>query len=226
MKLSIIIPCYNESATLQELLKRVIAVGIDKEIIFVDDGSDDDSTEIAKKFSDQCEMTFVRHDRNRGKGAAVRSGINNASGDIVIIQDADLEYNPQDYHAIVEQFQSENTKVVYGSRNLKNNKCFYPTYKIGGIIISKITNLLYGSNITDEPTCYKAFRRNVISHITFKGNSFEWEPEVTAKLLKAGHTIKEVPIQYFPRSFAEGKKIKAKDGLIAIWTLIKYRFIR
>jgi dolichol-phosphate mannosyltransferase len=227
LRLSVIIPCHNESATLAEILKKIIDVDIEKEIIFVDDGSGDGSLDIASKFVGRCRITLLKHDKNKGKGAAVRTGIKYATGDIIIIQDADLENDPEDYHPILEKFRDSGTTVVYGSRNLKkSNERFNIRFWLGGVVLSKITNLLYGSNITDEPTCYKAFRRSVISDIEFKGDSFDWEPEITAKLLKAGYKIKEVPISYYPRSFEQGKKLRMKDGIIAAWTLLKYRFVK
>jgi len=225
VKLSVIIPCYNESPTIAEVLERVIDVDIEKEIIFVDDGSIDGSADIAAKFAGRCKMTIVKHNGNIGKGAAVRTGLKYCTGDIVIIQDADLEYNPKDYHKIIEAFGKNGTKVVYGSRNLNGgNAKIGLIFWLGGFILSKITNLFYGSDLTDEPTCYKAFKREIIQRIEITDNSFNWEREITAKLLKEGYGITEVPIDYEPRDFSEGKKLGWVEGFSAYWALLKYRF--
>ncbi|MBD3170585.1 MAG: glycosyltransferase [candidate division Zixibacteria bacterium] len=223
--LTVIIPCYNESRTLPRLLEKVISVNLSKEIIFVDDGSTDNSMEIANSFKQKAELITIGNENNSGKGAAVRKGIEKARGNYIIIQDADLEYDPEDYKPIIREFEG-GADVVYGSRILKKGNPrggFF--FWLGGITISAITSILYGARITDEPTCYKAFRREVIKDIPFKGTSFDWEPEVTAKILKAGYKIREVPISYNPRSVKEGKKINWKDGIKAVWTLIKYRFV-
>ncbi|MCP4632587.1 MAG: glycosyltransferase family 2 protein [candidate division Zixibacteria bacterium] len=225
MKLSIIMPCYNESATVAEILKKVLAVDVDKEIIFVDDGSSDNSVDIVKGFIGKCRLTIVKHDTNKGKGAAVKTGIKYATGDVIIIQDADLETDPQDYLPILNKFNDSGVNVVYGSRmlNTKNdrgNMLFW----LARVFLSQITNILYGSRISDMETCYKAVRSDVIKQLAIKSNSFDFEPEITAKLLKSGYKIKEVPIKYYPRTTQEGKKINMGDGFKAIWTLIKYRF--
>ena len=239
MKLSIIIPAYNEEATIEQLIEIVKKVelkkyGIDKEIIVVDDGSTDRTIELVKKIND---IRFIIKKKNGGKGAAVKIGIKHAIGDIIIIQDADLEYNPNEYLKVISPIVNGQAKVVYGSRFIgikqkKRNTLFlrkhynaYGLAYLGGRTITLLTNLLFRTNITDEATCYKCFRSDIIKNINIKGNQFEWEPEVTAKIAKKGIKIHEVPISYNPRTFEEGKHINWKDGVQAIWTLIKYRFI-
>ena len=227
MKLSIIIPCYNEKDTLSLILKKVKKVklknNLKKEIILIDDFSTDGTREHIKKISNGIIKIF--HERNLGKGAAVKSGIKKASGDIIIIQDADLEYNPEDYNKVVEPIINGIAKVVYGSRYLKRgNKYSHLSFLLGGLLVTFFTNILFFTKLTDEPTCYKTFHKEVIKNIKIDGNRFEWEPEVTAKILKKGIKIYEVPISYFPRTKKQGKKINWKDGLQAIWTLFKYRF--
>ena len=226
MKLSIIIPAYNERETLTQVLKKVkkVSLPIKKEIILIDDASKDGTTEIIRKIKDK-QIKKIYHKINLGKGAAIRDGIKKATGDIIVVQDADLEYEPGDYKCLIAPIMKNEAKVVYGSRALnKKNHYSYLSFRIGGKAVTFFTNLLFFSRLTDEPTCYKIFRADVIKNIKIEGNRFEWEPEVTAKILKKGIKIHEVPIRYTPRDKKHGKKINWKDGILAIWTLFKYRF--
>ncbi|MEK6928697.1 MAG: glycosyltransferase family 2 protein [Nanoarchaeota archaeon] len=235
--LSVIIPAYNEENTIIEVLNRVKKVnlekyGIKKEIIVVSDGSTDNTMKYARSFK---ETKVIDNIKNQGKGAAVRKGIKYSTGDIIIIQDADLEYNPEEYYLILKPILEGKAEVVYGSRFLHLLKrpretFFIRKYKrsgfmaaLGGRIITIVTNILYRTNLTDEPTCYKCFKSSVIKSINIESNRFNWEPEVTAKIAKKGIKIHEVPIAYKPRTFQEGKKINWKDGFQAILTLLKYR---
>lgn len=232
MKLSIIMPAYNEEDTITEIIELVEKVrlikGVKKELIIVDDCSTDSTFDeimkIKKRYKD---IKVVKHNKNKGKGAAIRSGIKFSTGDIAIIQDADLEYNPDDYNILIKPIIEGKAKVVYGSRRLnKSNKQYSGiSFFIGGIGITWLFNVLYFTRITDEPTCYKTFRADIIKNISIRNNGFDWEPEVTAKIAKKGIKIHEVAIRYHPRSKKEGKKIKWKDGFEAIWALIKYRFV-
>jgi len=226
MKLSIIIPIYNEEKTLSELVKQVQAVDVDKELILVDDGSTDGTHAILKKWQavSNPTITIIYHPHNKGKGAAIATGLNHVKGDIVIIQDADLEYDPQDYLALITPFKNKDVQVVYGSRNLRKNPRSTFSFYWGGRLLSWITNLLYGSQITDEATCYKVFRADLIKELGIESTGFEFCPEMTGKVLRRKIAIHEIPISYTPRLWDEGKKIKWQDGLIAIWVLIKYRF--
>jgi len=226
MKLSILIPVYNEEKTVEKLIKKVkkVKLPIKKEIIVVDDKSTDKTLSILKKIKG---IKLIEHKKNIGKGAAIKTAIKNADGEIIIIQDADLEYNPEDYNALIRPIIEKKEKVVYGSRVLKKENKLYSSleFYIGGNFLTLLTNILYPSaHITDEPTCYKVFRADVLKSIKLKCKRFEFCPEVTAKILKKGIKIKEIPISYFPRTVKEGKKINWKDGFEAIWTLIKYRF--
>jgi len=223
-KLSIIIPAYNEELTIEKLLDKVRMIeipNVEKEIIVVDDCSTDKTGEILKK---QKNLKLIRQEKNQGKGAAFKIGIKHSTGDIIIVQDADLEYDPEDIKLCVEPIIKSEAQVVYGSRELnKKNKAYSSfIFFLGGHLVTWVTNLLYGSHLTDEPTCYKCFNAKLLKSFKIDGQGFEWEPEITAKLLKRGIRIIEVPISYFPRK--EGKKIQYRDGLKAIWTLIKYRF--
>ena len=239
LKLSIIIPAYNESGTIKELLRRVKAVnlhGIKKEIIVIDDGSTDDTVNIVGKIGG---VKLIKHAKNQGKGAAIRTGIKYATGDIIIIQDADLEYNPYDYYKLIKPIIENKTKVVYGSRFLskaeytKRHKKFvkgkhikaYSAFYYGGRFLTFLANLLYNAKITDEATCYKVFKADVLKNLNLKCNRFEFCPEVTAKVRKKGYKIMEIPTSYKPRTMEEGKKINWKDGIEAVWTLIKYGFV-
>ena len=227
--LSIIIPAYNEEATIYEILEKICAVElpVEKEIIIINDGSRDRTDEKCEAFMKAHPSVRILYhfQSNQGKGAALRQGISRATGQWTIIQDADLEYDPQDYLPLLEWMMSHNGLVVYGSRFLnKANKHSYFSFYMGGRLVSFVTNLLYGQNLTDEPTCYKFFDTRFLQSIPLQCKGFEFCPEVTAKVCKRGIKIHEIPIQYYPRSIQEGKKINWKDGLQAIWTLIKYRF--
>ena len=224
-KISILIPVYNEKNSLIELLKKVenVSFGLTKEIILIDDNSTDGTKEL---YSSLNQYKILYHDKNMGKGAALRDGIKAATGDIIIIQDADLEYNPEDYKPLVDLIKDNKADVVYGSRlsNKKNNKNFLIMSFIANQVLSAFTRLLYNTTITDMETCYKAFRAEVIKPLNIESNRFDFEPEITAKILKQNIRFKELPISYNARSVEEGKKINWKDGLQAIFTLLKYKF--
>ncbi len=232
MKLSIIIPAYNEEETILETLQIVsqVKLSIEKEIIIVNDGSTDATGKILKEFmkNHKAQKTkFVLVEKvNGGKGSAVKEGIKKSLGEIIIIQDADLEYNPNEYQSLINPILKKEAQVVYGSRRLKSSNKQYSgiSFFLGGVLVTFVTNLLFGSKLTDEPTCYKVFDSKLIKSIQIEGNKFEWEPEVTAKILKMGIKIHELPISYHPRTKKEGKKINWRDGFQAISTLIKWRF--
>lgn len=227
MKLSIVIPVYNEKNTIVELLKRVKkadSCGLTKEIIVVDDCSSDGTKEVIQQLKG---LKVLFHEHNQGKGAALRTGIQHATGDIILIQDADLEYNPQEYPILLEPILSGEASVVYGSRLI--NKFFfdrnmYYLHGFGNKFLTGLTNILFSSNLTDMETCYKVMIQVVVQSLHLVSNQFDIEPEITAKILKKGIKIHEVPIAFQPRSFQDGKKINWKDGIVAMWTLIKYRF--
>lgn len=226
-KLSIIISAYNEEKTIAEIIDRVEKAelgNVEKEIIIVNDGSLDNTEDIIKQYVER--HIIVNYQKNKGKGVAIRAGIERASGDYVIIQDADLEYNPNDIKSLLVKAENKNAQVVYGSRNLdkgKNEKAGW-SYYIGGVFLSWLANMLYGIKITDEPTCYKLINLKLLKELNLESVGFEFCPEVTGKIAKRKIKIYEVPISYHPRSKKQGKKIKLKDGIIATWVLIKNRF--
>ena len=225
-KLSIIIPCFNEEKTINKLINKVKEVNLEnvtKEIIVINDGSTDNTLNILTKIK---EIKLINYDINVGKGYAVNKGILESTGDLIIIQDGDLEYEPNDYLKLLNLFKKDEVHVVYGSRRLKNNKYSHLSFYLGGILLTWLVNILFPftTNITDEPTCYKMFRSKLIKNIKIKSKGFELCPEITIKILKKGYTIYEVPITYNPRTNKEGKKIKWKDGVIAIFTILKFRF--
>lgn len=224
-KLSIIIPVYNEERTVQEILTRVWHLplpGWEKQIIVVDDGSTDLTKQILKNWEKRARVIYK--EKNEGKGSAVTLGLRRATGDIILIQDADLEYSPDDYPVLLKPFENEQVDVVYGSRFLGPHLSTMFIYAQGNKFVTLITNLFFNTNITDMETGYKVFRRKVIEGITVRSKRFDVEPELTVKVLKGGYQIYEVPIRYFGRKFSEGKKLTWVDGIVALWTLIKYRF--
>ena len=228
MKLSVIVPVYNEAATVAQIIEQVLKVelgDVEKEIIVVNDGSTDGTGAVLDSLVAHRPnpLKIVHHEQNRGKGAAVRTALEHVTGNIVITQDADLEYDPQEYPALLAPFEDPAVQVVYGSRNLHGNPRSSWSFYWGGRLLSWIANLLYGSHITDEPTGYKALRADLLRSLDLQSDGFEFCPEVTGKVLRRGIEIHEVPISYRPRSFDEGKKINWRDGLRAIWTLLKYR---
>jgi glycosyltransferase involved in cell wall biosynthesis len=228
MKLSIIMPVFNEQETLPEILRQVRAVelpGVEKEILAVDDASTDDSRQILAQEAGASDLRVFHHDRNQGKGAAVRTAIEQATGDLILIQDADLEYDPRDYPALIRPIVEGRVAVVYGSRFLGPRKAMLFWHMLGNKLLTLTTNILYNTILSDMETCYKCFRADVICDIPIHARRFDFEPEITAKVLKRGHRIFEVPISYYGREYDEGKKITWRDAPVAFWTLVKYRFV-
>ncbi len=227
-KVSIIIPAYNEESTIAEIIKKVkeASIGrIQKEIIIIDDCSTDRTREKLKEIKDN-EVKIFFHEKNYGKGRAIRTGVKEATGDIIITQDADLEYDPNDFEKLIKPILENKAEVVYGSRRLNKQNEQYTglSYYIGGIGLTKITNLLYGAKLTDEATGYKVFKTELLQDLNLECERFEFCPEITAKVLRRKKNIVEVPINYYPRSIKEGKKIRFKDGFEAVWTLLKWRW--
>jgi len=226
-KLSLIIPVYNEENTLDDILTKVLDTkfSIETEIIIVDDCSRDGSLEKIKKFAKKNKnIKFFMHSKNKGKGSAVKTGIENSTGTIVGIQDSDLEYNPEDINSLLKPILERKFDVVYGSRFLKNYKYKKNRFYYGNKFLSLLTSIIYFRKITDMETCYKFCRKEIMKGINLKSRRFDMEPEITSKIIKKGYKIKEIPIDYNPRTEEQGKKIKSKDGLAAIWALLKYRF--
>ena len=221
---SVIVPVYNEAAHVDELLQAIHASPVKKEIIIVDDGSTDGTREKLQALPPIDDLTIVFHVTNCGKGAAIRTALAYARGEYVLIQDSDLEYDPQDYPALLRPLEKGKANVVYGVRPDRPERGL--RFFLGAKLLTHLTNLLYGARIHDEATCYKAIRRSLLSRIELQCRRFEFCPEVTAKLCRMGEQIAEVPISYNPRSAVEGKKIRHSDGWLAIWTLMRYRFAR
>ncbi|MDO8509308.1 MAG: glycosyltransferase family 2 protein [Nanoarchaeota archaeon] len=231
MKISIIVPVYNEEKTILKILEKLTSLNLNltKEIIIVNDGSIDQSEKIINKYirsKSKIKSLQIKYisKKNGGKGSAIKKGIEHCTGDIITVQDADLEYNPQDYKKLIAPIIRKEALVVYGSRFLQSHKPMYKVYFMGNKFLTFLTKVLYNSKITDMETCYKVFKSDIIKKLDIKANHFDFEPEITARILKQGIKIKEIPISYSPRSIEEGKKINWKDGIQAIWTLIYWKF--
>ncbi len=225
MKLSIVVPVYNERETIRIAMERVRALDIDKEIIIVDDCSTDGTREIIEELEGE-DLKKIYQGRNMGKGTALRRGFEEVSGDVVAIQDADLEYDPSELIAMFELIESGTADVVYGSRlsGGRPQRAYMFTHMVGNRFLSLVADILYNTTLTDIETCYKVFRSSILDEITLRSERFEIEPELTAKFCKGGYRIYELPISYYGRSYEEGKKIGWRDGLTALWALLKYRF--
>jgi len=225
--LTVLMPVFNEQATLAEIIRRVrqVDVGLTLELIVVDDGSSDGTNKILRTLEDST-VRVIAHEKNQGKGAALRTGLAHANGDIVVIQDADLEYDPEDWPALLAPILKGKASVVYGSRFTGQRKNMLPLHWAGNRLLSLVTNVLYSSTLSDMETCYKAFDRRVLKDLTVVSNRFDFEPEITAKVLRRGYRIYEVPISYAGREFDEGKKITWRDGVGALKALVKFRFTK
>jgi len=226
MKLSIIMPFYNEKATLSKIINSVLNLDLNLEIIAINDGSTDGSEKLVETLcKTDGRLALFHHKNNMGKGAAIRTGIPHCTGDIITIQDADLETNPQNLIYLIKPIVEKETKVLYGSRVLGYKGKTNSVYYYGGRLVTLICNLLYNQRLTDEATCYKLFDAALLKSIPLNCMGFEFCPEVTAKVSKRGIKIKELPMDYYPRSKKDGKKLSWTDGLVAVWVLIKYRFV-
>ncbi len=222
-KLSVITPVFNEKNTIKDIIKQIHKVDINKELIIVDDGSTDGTRAILKKIKTNSDLKIIYHKQNQGKGMAIRTGIQSATGDFCIIQDADLEYDPQDYHKVLKPIREGKAEVVYGSRFTGEHRNMFFWHWIANRSLTLLTNILYNSTLSDMETCYKAFPTKMLQRMPLKCRRFEFEPEVTARVLKKGIRIYEVPISYAGREYHEGKKITWKDGFTALFTLLRYR---
>jgi len=224
MLLTIIVPVYNEGKTLNKIIEKLISLPIDKQIIAVDDASTDNSAEILDNYARSGKILLLHQEKNQGKGFAIRMGLEKAEGDFTVIQDADLEYDPDDIIRLLNAAQEKNAAAVFGSRiaNPQSGKSYY-RYYWGGKLLTVLANLLYGINLTDESTCYKMIKTELLKSLNLQSRRFEFCPEVVSRLGKRKIKIYEIPINYYPRKIREGKKIRWYDGAIAIWTLIKYR---
>lgn len=226
MKLSIIIPAYNEEKTIEEIIRRIegISLPAEKKIIVVDDASTDKTRIFLEELKNQNNLVLLHHQKNQGKGAAIKTALPYAAGDFILVQDADLEYDPKDYPALLTPLLKNETDIVYGSRNLKKNPRSSISFYWGGKLLTFILNLLFGTKLTDINTGYKVFKRKVLENIKLEESGFAFCEEVTCKALKKGYRIKEVPINYYPRTRQQGKKIYWKDGLYGVWVIFKHRF--
>jgi len=225
--LTVIVPVYNERTTVAEIVRRVRAVDVPLavDVVVVDDGSSDGTDKVLAAIEDST-VRVVTHQRNQGKGAAIRTGLAQAKGDLVLVQDADLEYDPDDWPRLLDPILKHKALVVYGSRFTGERKNMMPLHWIGNRFLSLVTNLLYSSTLSDMETCYKLFDKRILDGLIVVSNRFDFEPEITAKVLRRGYRIYEVPISYAGREVAEGKKITWRDGIGAVKALVKFRFTR
>jgi glycosyltransferase involved in cell wall biosynthesis len=223
--LSVVMPVFNERGTIEEIIQRVLAVRMRIELIVVDDASTDGTPEILERLQKALGFVLLKQPRNGGKGAALRRGFAAVTGDLVIIQDADLEYSPEEYPLLTELICAGRADVVYGSRFLGRHRVFLLTHYMGNRLLTFIANLLYNTMLSDMETCYKVMRTDVLRSMVLKSDGFGIEPEITAKVFKRRYRVYEVPISYDGRGYDEGKKITWRDGIIALWVLVKYRFI-
>ncbi len=222
--LSVVMPVYNEKATVEEIVDRVLSVPLRIELIAVDDASTDGSRELLEELSKKRGFRVLMQERNQGKGAAVRRGIDAATGDVIVVQDADLEYSPEEYPDLLDLIKRGKADAVFGSRFIGRHRCFLFTHYLANLFLNLVTNVLYNTTMTDMETCFKAVRAELLKDMKLKSDRFGIEPEITAKLFKRGARVYEVPITYEGRDYSEGKKITWRDGFPALWNLIKYRF--
>jgi glycosyltransferase involved in cell wall biosynthesis len=223
--LTVVMPVYNEKTTLEEIVGRVLSVPLRIELIAVDDASTDGSRELLDRLSAEKGFKVIRQARNQGKGAAVRLGIGEAKGDVIVVQDADLEYSPEEYPELLELIVKGKADAVFGSRFIGRHRCFLFTHYLANLFLNLVTNVLYNTTMTDMETCFKAVRADVLKALPLRSDRFGIEPEITAKLFKRGARVYEVPITYEGRDYSEGKKISWRDGFPALWTLVKYRLV-
>jgi glycosyltransferase involved in cell wall biosynthesis len=222
--LSVVMPAYNEQDTIEEIIRRVVAVPIRTQLIVVDDCSTDGTRDILRRLQPEIGFTLLLQPQNRGKGSALRRGFEAVHGDLVVIQDADLEYSPEEFPQLIELICEGRADVVYGSRFLGRHRVFLFTHYAGNRLLTLLTNVLYNTMLSDMETCYKVMRTSVLRSMTLQSNGFGIEPELTAKIFKRGYRVYEVPITYDGRGYDEGKKIGWRDGVVALWVLLKYRF--
>lgn len=222
--LSVVMPVYNERATVEEIVDRVLAVPLRIELVAVDDASSDGTRELLQQLARERGFKLLLQARNQGKGAAVRRGIAETSGDVIVVQDADLEYSPEEYPELVELIVRGKADAVFGSRFIGRHRCFLFTHYLANLFLNLVTNVLYNTTMTDMETCFKAVRADVLKTLPLRSDRFGIEPEITAKLFKRGARVYEVPITYEGRDYSEGKKISWRDGFPALWALVKYRF--
>jgi len=222
--LSVVMPCYNERDTIEEIIRRVLAVPIRTELIVVDDGSKDGTREILTRLQEELKFKLVFQPANAGKGSALRRGFEEVTGNLVVIQDADLEYSPEEFPELIELICDGRADVVFGSRFLGRHRVFMFSHYLGNRLVTFMTNVLYNTMLTDMETCYKVMRTEVLRSMTLQSNGFGIEPEMTAKIFKRHYRVYEVPITYDGRGYDEGKKITWRDGFVALWVLLKFRF--